>query len=200
MNDIGKDQWKEARARHPSGSLLPPVDLETPGSFGTDYRLGVSDSTALHISRLASHSNGLLFDVVVFQRVLGSEIAQRRTAMMNQFDSLAFVDRLPTPLDGFNLDVEIVSGQRAHQCSGEGISMSPNLRRLSWYGSCAESHCDSWHQWYLWPLPKYGDIVFICGWSAVGICETRTTVSGNELRRAAERAELLLGGEGEAGL
>jgi hypothetical protein len=197
MNDIGKDQ-REVRACCLSGSFLPLVDVEMPGSFGIDYRLGISDLAALYLSRLASHSSGLLFDVTVFQRALGSEMAQRRTAMIDQFDSLAFADQLPTPAEGFKFGVDIVGAQRARRGTEEGRSMSPTLRRLSWYGGCTDSHCDSRHQWYLWPLPKYVDIVFVCEWSAVGISETRTTVSGDELRRAAERAALLSGEEGEA--
>ncbi len=182
MNDIG---------------TLPLVDIETPGSFEIDYRLGISDLAALYISRLASHSNGLLFDVVVFQRVVDVKMVQSRTAMMGQFDSLAFADWLPRSAEGFKLGVEVIGAQRAHQSTGGERSMDPALRRLSWYGGCTDCYCDSRHQWYLWPLPKFGDIAFVCEWSAVDISETRTTVSGDELRSTVERAKLLSGREGE---
>ncbi len=54
-------------------------------------------------------------------------------------------------------------------------------------GSGTEADQDYW----VWPVPRGGDLVLVCEWPAYGIAESRLTVGGDQLRAAAARARLI---------
>jgi len=54
----------------------------------------------------------------------------------------------------------------------EGEPEQPILESGSGGGS--PGHYDS--EYWLWPLPPPGPLVFVCEWAAVGIAETRTEI------------------------
>jgi hypothetical protein len=69
----------------------------------------------------------------------------------------------------------------------EGEPEQPILESGSGGGS--PGHYDS--EYWPWPLPPPGPLVFVCEWAAVGIAETRTEIDAGPILAAAERAVTL---------
>ena len=47
------------------------------------------------------------------------------------------------------------------------------------------------HEFWVWPLPPDGPVIFACEWPAYGIQETTRRVAGERFRRAAEKSKPL---------
>ncbi len=171
----------------PRKEIARPPFGEIPGSVGVDVLLGASGAAAVYISRLASYSDGLLFDMLVVDRA----------ANLTRDQLLAVGDPEPTLRSpsqvteraSLELMVEYVDGRRvstrwsAQSDGGLEGSLTKlraeNGRRL--YPYCR-------YEWYLSPLPESGDLTFVCDWPALGINGSRATTSGHRIRAAALRA------------
>ncbi len=164
-----------------------PPDDEMPGSVGVDLRLGASGSVVVYLSRPASYIDGLRFDVTAVKR--GGDA-------LNPSDFLRLPDirRMSSdgvPSDFLHLGVEFADGRCTSNLVGHddverAIDDPPEIVLCLRGG---ESHVSKYsycrYDWYLWPLPARGDLVFVCEWPAFGIEETRTVMDGDKVRAAA---------------
>lgn len=177
---------------HPSASQIPiwarPPRDEVPCSVGAELLLGVSARAAVYISRPASYANGLLFDMVAVEQT-GVLSGQRFLEVVNS----PITENEHLPSEFLCLGVEFADGRRISNrkdtCSNDSIDSPPEIaltnlgagNRFRRYDYCR-------YDWYLWPLPTIGDIVFSCEWPAFGIAESRATMSGGAVRKASIRA------------
>ena len=143
-----------------------PSGSEIPSSMKGDILLGRSDHAAVYLSRPAGYSGGLRFDVIAVGRanVIGEMISDE------------------TP----QLTVEVDKRQCANneRCKESSTTI---LRRI-----CVENNVGVYpfwrSEWYLSRLPDHDDLTLTCAWSALGLSETRVTISGDAVREAASRA------------
>ena len=175
----------------PRKEIRPPVG-EIPGSVGMDLLLGASGAVAVYISRLASYSDGLLFDMLVVDRAANLT----RDQLLAVGDPASVEERLPPQVaegGGLELVVEYVDGRRistrwsAHfSGSLEGLPLVGLTKLRAENGRRRYQYCR--YEWYLFPLPASGDLTFVCDWPALGINRSRVTMSGSRIRAAAMRA------------
>jgi hypothetical protein len=183
----------------------PPRD-EIPCSVDAELLLGVSTRAAVYIARPASYANGLLFDMVAVdqtgvlsgqpflgivdsQGTGGVKASPDEPLLTQKHSSHHISEHLPDEF--LCLDIEFADGRRVSNRKGarESIDNSPRIaltnlgagNRFRRYDYCR-------YDWYLWPLPTIGDLVFVCEWPAFGIAESQATMSGDAVRKASMRA------------
>jgi hypothetical protein len=49
--------------------------------------------------------------------------------------------------------------------------------------------------WWIWPLPPPGPLDLVCAWPVHGILETRATIDGGAILKAAGRAQVIFSDE-----
>jgi hypothetical protein len=147
-----------------------------------DLRLGMSDEAVVYFSRPASYRDALRFDMTA---VIHKDSFESRHPV-----GLVDIGEYPTgesPPDEFlRLRVEFADGRSASNLNDDELAEPPDIALWQLSGESGGGYYR--YEWYLWPLPKAGDLVFVCSWPAFGIDETRTTISGDAVREAALRA------------
>jgi hypothetical protein len=195
------------RSLWPPGSLQPQADVEMPGSVGVDLCLGISELAVVYLLRPACHTAGLRFDTFTLQSKGKSNPSH--SEMDRDEPDLHVSSRSLSSFSGgvLRLDVEFADGRRissregdkraegGHITSRQGGRRTHDivLFKLSSRSGCSDEYRDGLDQWYLSPLAESGDLVFVCEWPALNIAETRTTLNGDAVRKAAKRARRLWG-------
>ncbi len=147
--------------------ILPPAWVrptfgEIPASLDTELLLGLSDEAAVYISRPACYTNGLLFDMV----------AVDRTRVVDGEQWLRIIDghgvkEDELPCEEFlYLGVEFEDGRTInnwHSCdSSVTAKCIPKIALTNLSARNRErryAYCR--YEWYLWPLPISGDVIFL---------------------------------------
>ncbi len=189
---LGHDLYKVPNA--PPRWVSQAQEDQVPGSIGEDLQLGANNRAVVWLLRPASYSTGLRFEMVVAFRADALKPSDLRILV----DIGRPPDGVPVPFVFPRLAVEFADGLRLSNLDvrdGEEISRV-GLWQLSAGGDVLTDvlrgryrYCR--YSWYLSPLPSRGDLTFVFEWSAVGIRETRTWMSGDTVRRAAARAHNL---------
>ncbi len=160
--------------------IEPPQD-EIPGSVGIDLGLASSDNAVVYVVRPASYGDALVFDTIAVCRIDADK------SVANQM----FPADIPegNPDDFLRLAIEFADGRRVSNVDDGEFDNPPEI--ALWQVSGQDGGGYYLYEWYLWPLPEEGDLVFVCEWPALGIPEHRTTMSGEAVRSAALRARNL---------
>jgi hypothetical protein len=205
--DMTKDDQEHPTAVPVPKWIQPPRD-EIPCSIDVELLLGVSVRAAVYIARPASYANGLLFDMVAVdqagilsgQRFLGAVDSQGASGVKAASDEFLLMQRHSSypisehlPGEFLCLGIEFADGRRVSNREGppsiDSLDSPPKIaltnlgagNRFRRYAYCR-------YDWYLWPLPAIGDLVFVCEWTAFGIAESRATMDGDAVRKASMRA------------
>jgi hypothetical protein len=182
MSDIPEHSFSEG-GRPSIPRWVQPREDEIPASVGVDVKLGDSDRAAVYLSRPASYVDALRFDMIVVRRGDAPGDPAHFPMAMDISESPGGA---PLPDEFLRFGVEFADGRRVSNVDDDVLEGPP---AISLIGLSGDSSGDYWrYEWYLWPLPKNGDLVFVCSWPACGIHETRTIMNGDVARLAARRA------------
>lgn len=174
----------------PRPEWLEPPESEIPVSLGIDVALAVGDKAAIYISRPVVYSTGLVFDVVTIRRA--TNVDSMMTREYGHFRPPPAGQDVPAEFLRFG--VELSDGRRfsnigSFPVGAAGPEGEPAAVLLQRGGSGGGSRYQQ--EWWLWPIPAAGDVTLVCEWPAFGIPESRATLSGDAVRRAAAQARAI---------
>ena len=171
---------------------IEPDAAEMPASLGIDITLAVSEKAAVYLSRPVAYRNGLKFDLVMVHR--DGELTDPRALQRFGFHGGLRPHGPDIPADYLRFGVELDGGVRLTNLGSlplrdPGPGGQPVAVLLPRGGG---GHDGCYRQeWWLWPLPRSGDVALVCQWPAFDIAESRATLSGDAIREAATRARAL---------
>jgi hypothetical protein len=150
---------------------MGPPDNEIPVAVPLNVVLARTDDAAVALLGLQVHTTGLSFDVSV--RVRSSERGGR------ELTNLIFEHRRAE--GGLLFGVEWADGRRVSNAGGGRPDADVIFHEAG--GGGGDRTVDQ--SWWMSPLPPEGPVAFVVRCDALGIGETRTTIDGSVIGRAA---------------
>jgi hypothetical protein len=162
-----------------------PPSLLIPGRLPNDFVLASSDECAVVIEAIDCYPTGFGFGLRTVSRYDWDE--EDHDADLHAWRHRSRHREVPPTLLRFG--VAFSDGRKATTLEpawfhGKRDRSGPHLYLGGGGGSGLDWTSDVW----VTPLPPDGPVAFVCEWPAFGIEETRRSIPGAQIRRAAERA------------
>jgi hypothetical protein len=182
---------------HYSSRRWKAPDNEVPVGVPGTVVLGRSDDAAVFLTGIQAYSTGIVFEVGVrLRRTPRGPWRHRVWAMLNGTG-----DDDPESTGQLLLGVEYADGRavanvgfRPTVASEDGEEAAEPML-VGRGGGGGERVYDQ--SYWLSPLPPPGPLLFVCGWQALGIPETRVTIDGAAVAEARSRVTVLWPAEPE---
>jgi hypothetical protein len=181
-----KPRRRRRRVKHEDHGWSAP-SLYLPGRLPSDFVLASTGDHAVLVADIACYPSGFGFEVRTVGRYYDDEDDPDAHFDLMSMRRRSSGAELPPALLRFGIafsDGRKATTLNAPQWGRDSEGPGPNLHITGGGGGGSTWTCEMW----VTPLPPDGPVAFVCEWPAFGIGETRRSIPGARIRRAAERA------------